>query len=86
MKPKWKRTLTPDEYSFIINEVSERIRNVIYEKADEQAEETIRQLGGKNVFKHTRAMDNIDITFTITLLVNDLIEILGEHERKNKKK
>lgn len=87
MKQKWKRTLTPDEYLFIVQEVAERIHNIIYEKAGNQAEETIKQLGGRNIFKKIRgAGDTIDITFAFTLLGNDLIEILGEYERKQKKR
>jgi len=86
MKPKWKRTLTPDEYLFMLKEIGERIRNIIYEKAGDNAEKTMRQLGGRNFFKKIKVGDDIDITFTFTLIGNDLIEILGGYERKKRVK
>lgn len=65
----------------IINELSERCKDVVYKKSLSIARQTI------NILKNVRMEggDSIDLDYTITFIVNDILQIIGRIERKGEK-
>jgi len=70
--------LTPEEKNAIITELAERMKDIVYMNAREQAEKVLNEILRGNPSPD----DVIDIEYKIQLVFNDILQILGRIRRK----
>jgi hypothetical protein len=74
-----KKEITDKEYSKLVDFLVERLHNMAYMKTREKVKEAL------NISGYIEQHQTLDITWTISFLWNDVIEIIGGLRRKNAK-
>ena len=72
--------ITEEEYNQIIQELVERLRDLIYINAEAKINEIMPQSYFENL--DWKKGDNLEIDYNFQIVVNDLIQILGRIRRK----
>ena len=83
-----KLKLTPEEKEAIITEITERLKDVVYMRARERAEEILGLLlkyneESENSLKPTTP---IEIDFKVQFLWGDILQIVGRLRREKEKR
>lgn len=73
-----KFELNNDEYNGLIIEIAERMKDIVYMQAMDQARKVVDEYVGCIIHSE----DTIDITYKITMCCGDFIQILGGKRRK----
>lgn len=72
--------LTKSEFILVRDALSERMKNIVYMKADEYANEVLIYLRDKNF----GAGDDLTISYDVIFCFGDILEIIGGSRRKKK--
>jgi len=83
-----KLKLTPEEKEAIITEIAERLKDVVYMKARQRAEEVLNYLLAccEASDEPINPNDPIEIIFRVEFLWNDILQVLGRLGRKKEKR
>lgn len=74
--------ITKEEAKALQTEIAERLRDVVYGRADYQAKKVVEQIG-----RYPDNMDSatpVEINFTVNMCVGDLMQIVSRVRRKRR--
>ncbi|RLF03884.1 MAG: hypothetical protein DRJ60_07910 [Thermoprotei archaeon] len=74
-----KLKVTEEEKEILINEIAERMKDVIYMDAKEEARKVLEYILEKDF---QSSSDSITINFEFKFVYSDLVQILGRYRRK----
>lgn len=82
MSGKVKLDLTDEEKEYVARELAERLKDVVYSKAYDNARELVERVNGAELRKN----DFLAVTFEIRIIANDLLQIVSRFRRLKEKR
>jgi len=76
-----KLRVTEEEKEILINEIAERMKDIIYMEGKDTAREVLEHILQRDF---ESSSDTITISFEFRFSYGDLVQILGRHRRGNK--
>ena len=76
--------ISDEEREAIIKELAERMKNIVYTTAEDKARAILSSI--EKSISHDTGAEEVNIIYTVTFIINDLLEIIGGLRRKKEKK
>lgn len=83
-----KKKITNEEYNKIVKEWANRLKDLVYLNAEENIRERMSKEYLENLLdaKVSKWDDNLEIVFTVGIVINDLKQMLGRLRREKEEK
>ncbi len=74
-----KERISLEDFELLVQEFAERIKDIVFMQAAEHARDALTRL------EYVKCDDDIEVSYTVTFLVGDILQILGRKRRGDQK-